>query len=138
VKLLVDTCVWSLLLRRRAGSAISTGENSTLVSLREAVKDGRAAILGAIRQELLSGVRDELQFERLRSELAAFPDERVTTFDFEEAARLFNICRKHGVECGATDVLICAVAAREQFEILTSDKGLIRCIETLRAEGLRH
>ena len=92
-------------------------------------------VIGPIRQEVLSGIRSAAQFEQLRRALASFPDEPITTQHYEEAARLFNLCRSRGVECGSTDILICAIAAQRQWSILTYDKGLQRCIETLRAEG---
>ena len=41
-----------------------------------------------------------------------------------------------GVECGSTDILICAVAVQMHYDILTYDKGLKRCIQLLRTEGL--
>lgn len=107
-----------------------------LAALTDAIQDGRVAMLGPIRQEVLSGIKEAAQFERLRSALEPFEDEPLTTADYEEAARLFNVCRQSGVECGATDVLICAVAARMKWEILTSDGGLKRCVDVLRGAGL--
>ena len=136
MKILVDTCAWSLLLRRKSQVATNEDEQLMLTSLTEAIGDGRVAIIGPIRQEILSGIREASQFEKLRTALASFPDEPLSTNDYEEAARLFNLCSGRGVECGATDVLICAVAARNRWDILTSDGGLRRCIEVLRAEGL--
>ena len=136
MKVLADTCAWSLLLRRKARAALSSDEQFTLASLKEAIRDGRVVILGPIRQEVLSGIESQAQFEKLRSTLAAFPDEPLTTSHFEEAARLFNLCRSRGVECGSTDILICAVVAQRHYDILTYDQGLKRCIQVLRAEGL--
>ena len=136
MKVVIDTCVWSLLLRRRQGAGLSDEEQRMLATLTDAIQDGRVAMLGPIRQEVLSGIKEAAQFEKLRSALAAFEDEPLTTTYFEEAARLFNLCRQRGVECGATDVLICAVAARMKWEILTSDGGLKRCVDVLRDAGL--
>lgn len=136
MKILADTCAWSLLLRRRDKSALNGEEQSLLAALTEAIRDGQVAIVGPIRQEILSGIKETAQFEKLRDALASFPDEPLTTAHHEEAARLFNLCRRHGVECGATDVLICAVAAGKRWAILTSDGGLKRCIEVLQSEGL--
>jgi predicted nucleic acid-binding protein len=93
-------------------------------------------MIGPIRQEILSGIKDSAQFEKLRSTLNAFPDEPITTPHYEEAARLFNRCRSRGVQCGSVDMLLCAVAAKERWSILTRDEGLKRCIELLRNEGL--
>jgi hypothetical protein len=136
VKVLVDTCVWSLALRRKNRTALSANEQRMVASLTQAIQDGRVAMIGPIRQEVLSGIKNSAQFEKLRSALEAFPDEPLTTLHYEEAARLFNLCRGHGVECGPVDILICAVAARQHWTILTSDQGLKRCMDVLKTEKL--
>lgn len=124
------------MLRRRNTSVLSGEEQSILASLTEAIQDGRVAMIGPVRQEVLSGIRHQAQFQRLRSALAAFPDVEIKTSHYEEAARLFNLCRSRGAECGATDILICAIAIQMQWSILTNDQGLMRCIQALRSEGL--
>ena len=136
MKVLVDTCAWSLLLRRKARTALSGDEQFTLASLKEAIRDGRVVLIGPVRQEVLSGIKAQAQFEKLRNSLAAFADEPLTTHHFEEAARLFNLCRSRGVECGSTDILICAIAVQMHYVILTYDQGLKRCMKVLRAESL--
>jgi hypothetical protein len=123
-------------MRRRKGAVISGDEQLVLASLTEIIKVGRVAIIGPIRQEVLSGIKYLVQFEKLRFALEAFPDEPLTTLHHEEAARLYNLCRSRGVECGSTDILICAVAVQTQWTILTYDHGLKRCVEVLRSEGL--
>lgn len=135
MKVIADACAWSLSLRRRNQAELSRVEQTVHAELMEALEDGRVMVIGPIRQEVLSGIRSAAQFEQLRRALASFPDEPITTQHYEEAARLFNLCRSRGVECGSTDILICAIAAQRQWSILTYDKGLQRCIETLRAEG---
>jgi predicted nucleic acid-binding protein len=122
VKVLVDTSVWSLALRRRR-NANADPVTSVLAAL---VEDGRVAIIGAIRQELLSGVRDAAHFERLRDHLRAFPDTETTTEDHEEAAGLYNRCREKGIQGSNTDFLICAVAIRYGAPILTTDEDFKR------------
>ncbi len=107
-----------------------------LKSLTDAIQDGRVVIIGPIRQEVLSGIQELAQFDKLRAALEAFRDEELKTAHYEEAARMFNLCRSHGVECGSTDILMCAVAAKMRCAILTYDQGLLRCTEILRAEGL--
>ena len=54
--------------------------------------------------------RTWLNLRNCEAALEAFRDEPITTHHYEEAARLFNLCRSHGVECGSIDILICAVA----------------------------
>jgi predicted nucleic acid-binding protein len=136
VKVLVDACVWSLMLRRRGKTVLSYEEASARASLTEAIENDSVVIIGPIRQEVLSGIRDQAQFAKLRTRLAAFHDVPLSAVHYEEAARLFNLCRQRGVECGATDILICAVASQMRWSILTNDRGLERCIQVLRAEGL--
>jgi hypothetical protein len=136
MKVLVDTCTWSLLLRRRHGTVLSAEEQGTVALLRDAIQDRRVAIIGPVRQEVLSGVKHEAQFKRLLAALEGFPDVQLYRHHFEEAARLFNLCQARGLACGSTDILICAVASVEGLDLLTSDQGLRRCVEVLRGEGL--
>jgi predicted nucleic acid-binding protein len=136
LKLIVDTCVWSLSLRRQDKTKINTDEQQIVAQLREAIQENRAVIIGAIRQEILSGIRNQAQFSKTEELLDPFRDEDVAAEDYVETARLFNLCQDHGVQCGPTDILICAVAARRQYGILTYDQGLRRCIEVLKSEGL--
>lgn len=135
MKVLVDACIWSLALRRKPGK-LNPEEQSRVSALSGLIQDGRAVLVGVIRQEVLSGIRDSRQFERTLQLLDAFPDEEVKACDHVEAARLFNLCRGRGVECGTIDMLLCAVAIRREWEILTSDQGLRRCMGALRAEGI--
>ena len=136
MKVIVDTCVWSLSLRRRSAARLKTGEQQMVAQLREAIQDGNALIVGPIRQEILSGIRDKAQFAKTEGLLDPFRDEEITAGDYVEAARLYNLCRDHGVECGPLDILICAVAVRNHYDILTYDAGLGRFIAVLR--GVYH
>lgn len=133
MKILVDSYVWSLALRRRPDAPFKPEEQQLKRSLEEAIEEGRVATIGPIRQELLSGVRDTASFERLRSALAAFPDEPLVREDFEEAAACYNLCQERGLICGPIDLLICAVALRRNWSILTSDSTLKRCQEAIMA-----
>lgn len=136
MKILIDSCVWPLALRRKNKAILSKEEQRLVAVLSEAIQDGRVAIVGPIRQEVLSGIKETVQFERLRGALGAFPDVPITTTHYEEAARLYNLCRTRGVECGAIDILLCAVASRERWGILTNDDGLKRCVEVLKSEKI--
>jgi predicted nucleic acid-binding protein len=115
MKVLVDTSVWSLALRRRAPAHPMVDE------LRRLVAHGRAALVGPVRQEILSGIRDPVAFERLRDHLRAFPDEPIISADYERAADAFNRCHAKGIQGSNTDFLLCAVAERHRFPILTTD-----------------
>ena len=121
MKVLVDTSVWSLALRRRAGA-----EGPEVQELRSLVDEGRIAMIGPIRQELLSGIRTAALFGRLRDHLRPYSDEELETADFERAAEHFNTCRAQGVQGSNTDFLICAVAERRKLPILTTDADFSR------------
>jgi hypothetical protein len=136
MKTIVDTCVWSLALRRQDQTKMAQGDLEMIAQLQEAIREGRVVIIGPIRQEILSGIRNKARFAKTQALLEPYRDEEIEAEDFVEAARLFNVCRDHGVECGPVDMLICAVAVRMHYDILTYDQGLKRCIQVLRAEGL--
>jgi hypothetical protein len=53
-----------------------------------ASQDGRARLIGAIRQELLPGIRDPAQFEQLKTYLRAFSDEPASAINAGLAASL--------------------------------------------------
>lgn len=121
MKVVVDTSVWSLALRRCTKPA-----NAAVHELRSLIDEGRVAMLGVIRQELLSGIRTPDTFERLRDHLRPFSDEPLETADFERAAEHCNTCRAQGVQGSNTDFLICAVAERRSLPILTADADFTR------------
>lgn len=120
MQVLVDTSIWSLALRRHQGQ-LSVAEKERVASLQELIQDGRARLIGPIRQELLSGIREPAQFEKLREQLRAFPDERLTAEDYERAAQLSNDCRRKGLAGSGVDLLICAVAIARGWHLFTSD-----------------
>jgi predicted nucleic acid-binding protein len=118
MKVLVDTPIWSLALRRRH-DVRNTPAREELTAL---IEDGRVAMIGPIRQELLSGLKDRAQFERVSAHLRAFSDTEILTSDYEEAASFYNLCRARGIQGSNTDFLICAIAARNEFSIYTTDR----------------
>lgn len=124
MRVLVDTPVWSLALRRRARQLHPDQERLT-EELAELIREGRAQLLGPIRQELLSGIRHDAQFHRLRHHLRAFNDVRLTTTDYEEAARAFNYCRSRGVAGSGVGFLICAVALAHRWPVFTTDRDFL-------------
>ncbi|MEP6779245.1 MAG: PIN domain-containing protein [Gemmatimonadaceae bacterium] len=116
MNVLVDTSVWSLALRRTTGTAAHATHELT-----ELIREGRVTMLGAIRQELLSGIKTVPQFEKLRDILRSFPDAPLGHLVHEKAADCFNACRKAGVQGSNTDFLICAAAMHLKAAIFTTD-----------------
>lgn len=127
MKVIVDTCVWSLALRRKREEQ----NNAYLVELQELIKEFRVQLIGPIRQEILSGIASENQYTKLKTYLSAFPDLEIKTEMYEEAARFFNLNRAKGIQGSNTDFLICAVGISHDLPILTFDKDFERFQQTL-------
>jgi predicted nucleic acid-binding protein len=120
VNVLVDTSIWSLALRRKARD-LHPMERAAVAELTNLIQEGRARIIGVIRQELLSGIKTPSQYEKLRDILRSFPDEPVTTVDYEAAAKAGNDCRARGVAVSVSDILICAIAISRDWSIFAAD-----------------
>jgi predicted nucleic acid-binding protein len=125
MKVLVDTSVWSLALRRPKNATLSPEQQSVVTALADLMRDGRAVMIGAIRQELLSGIKSQAGFEALKSTLTAFEDVPLTMQDYEKAAEVFNACRANGVQGSSTDFLICAVSINHQLPIFSVDNDFL-------------
>ena len=121
MRVLPNTPIWSAALRRAEG--IVSGYRAEMTRL---VNQGTVEIIGPIRQEILSGIRDHKQFELLKARIEDFPDISLRTRHFELAADFSNQCRKHGILGSHTDFIICSVAHIEKLSIFTVDKDFER------------
>jgi predicted nucleic acid-binding protein len=126
MSVLVDTSVWSLALRR-ARPMVSPH----VARLADLVRSGEVVLIGPIRQEILSGIRNRAHFVRMRDHLASFPDLPLRTDDFVRAAEHANTCRAGGVQGSSTDFVITAVSERYDLEILTTDRDFERFARVL-------
>ena len=122
---LVDTPIWSTALRRTS-TKLNPREQRLTTALQELIRDGRAQLLGPVRQELLSGIRQETSFRKLRDQLHAFDEPRIEVADYEEAAHINNQCRSRGIAGSAIDFLICATASRRGWQVFTTDQDFAR------------
>ena len=61
MKVLVDTCIWSLALRRDQND-----KNALVFTLRELINDVRVQMIGSIRQEILSGIKSKTNLNDLK------------------------------------------------------------------------
>lgn len=116
MRVLADTSIWSLALRRD-----DRARSPEVAEFRRLISAHVVEIMGPIRQEVLSGIREQAQFERLETHLAAFPDIPLQADDYVTAAKFFNLCRAKGIQGANTDFLICAVAVRRDLAIFTAD-----------------
>lgn len=122
--ILVDTCVWSLTLRRSRPASALSGPAATLRALID--EDEPVAIPGVVLQEVLSGVTEPQTHARLSRALAPFPLMLATRLDHLLAADLANLCRRRGIAWSAPDCLIAAQAIENHAPLLTTDGDFAR------------
>jgi predicted nucleic acid-binding protein len=120
MRVLVEACVWSKVLRRKAP------DRDLAALIEDLIRDERIVLIGPIRQELLSGVPNPAQFELLRKALDPFEEIPLRAEHFIRAAEFSNQCRRKGIQGSTIDFLICAVAAVEELQILTTDSDFLR------------
>jgi predicted nucleic acid-binding protein len=105
--------------------------------LKDFVNDGRVVMIGPIRQELLSGISNPSQFNKLKHTLSFFEDIILKTDHFVKAAEFSNLCRKNGIQGSTTDFLICAVSNLEKLSIFTVDNDFINYNKYLKIKLLK-
>ncbi len=137
MKVLVDTSVWSLAFRRNQDQ-LNAEQKIVVDLLMRLISDNNALMVGPVRQELLSGIRDRRIFDGLRGEARHFSDLPIQTSDYETAAEFRNICLSLGLAAKSIDILICAVAARTRYPILTLDKAFQKYSEHLNVPLYRY
>jgi predicted nucleic acid-binding protein len=126
----VDTPVWSIGFRRRSQD-LNSDEIRLKNALGELAEEGKALLIGPVRQELLSGLREQSQFNRMVRILQPFQGADIKTDDYENAARMSNLCTARGVANTSVDMLICAVAVASGVPILTTDRDFLRYVRVL-------
>ena len=89
MSVIIDTSIWSGVFRKG-------GDRRHAKVVETLSRRGQVDLLGPIRQEVLSGIRDAAQFDFIRERLAAFADLALEKADYEQAAALFNRCRAQG------------------------------------------
>jgi len=117
MKVLIDTPIWSLAFRKKKDNV----NNKTIERLINLIRNGNIAIIGPIRQEVLSGISDNNKFNDIKEKLSIFTDYDIQTSDYEFAAECSNECRKNGIQGSHTDFLICAISIKNDWEIFTED-----------------
>ena len=125
MRVLVDTCVWSDVLRK------NSPDNDLKMKVRDLISDSRVVMIGPIRQELLSGISDNTKFEVIRNKLSAFADIELQSGYFVQAAEFSNRCRVAGIQGSNTDFLICSVACSLNLLIFTRDNDFDQYVKHL-------
>jgi hypothetical protein len=126
MKVLVDTPIWSYALR-----SPNNKYQFEINELTFLIRNQRALIIGPIRQEILSGYSDPRKFKKLKEKLSYFDNTLILNSDYELAAEFCNMCRSKGIQGSHTDFLICAVAARLDVPVFTTDNDFRQYQKTI-------
>lgn len=118
MKIIVDTSVWSLALRRPAPA-----KQPKVQKLEELIQIGEGiTLLGIIVTELLQGVRDKGRFQELKGALEPFPLIEPSRDNYLFAADLANRCLAKGIQASTIDFLIAATAIQHEASLMTTDQ----------------
>ena len=133
MRVLVDTGVWARFLRVKPLPA-----DPHVAEFRRLREEGVVALIGPIRQEILSGAAPRERFEQLREVLRAFPEIVLWADDYEQAAEFYNLCRSKGEQATNVDLLLCAVSARHPVAIYSLDLDFKRLARLLPIKLHQH
>ncbi len=118
MRILVDTSVWSLALRRPLGVV-----NEEAILLKTIIEQGEDIyLLGIILQEVLQGIRTSKGFLALKEYFKAFPLIDLTREDYVKATELRNQLIGKGRQVSTIDVLIASAAISHRCQLFTADK----------------
>ena len=123
--ILVDTSVWIDYFRNR-------GTEQCLILERIIVSDVEYGITGLIYQEVLQGARTQADFDLLENYLGSqiLYQPINAQVCFQEAARLYFLCRRQGVTIlSSIDCLIARIAIENDLILLHSDLDYVRIAE---------
>ncbi|MFH1703979.1 MAG: PIN domain-containing protein [Nitrospirota bacterium] len=118
MKILVDTSIWSLALRRKPERV--NPEATILKMIIEQRED--IYLLGIILQEVLQGIKNPKDFYVLKDYLGAFPLIELMREDYIKAAELKNHLMKKGKQVSTIDALIASSAISYSCYLFTTDR----------------
>ena len=125
--ILVDTTVWIDFF-----NGIPTPQVNRLVEFIKK-KEG-ICIIGIILTEVLQGIKEDKEFEEVKSlltELPIYEPKGIQTYF--RAAQIYRKCRKEGYTLRKTiDCVIAAIAIENDFALLHNDKDfdlIAKCVE---------
>ena len=112
-KIIVDTSIWIEYFRNNEKYVPLIEKNLSLENI---------LITGLIIAELLHGVKGSREYEMLSGSIAAVPYVECVYEDWIKTGKILNDLKKKGISIPLTDVLIAAVAHRENAAVFTLDR----------------
>lgn len=110
---LVDTCIWIPFFNRP--------QSREKQALDELLDDDRVALVGPIVTEILLGFRRDEQADWVAAELRGIHHVALSWDDWRAAAQLGRALRAGGHVLPQTDLVIAAVALKNDWRVWTTD-----------------
>jgi len=118
--ILLDTSVLSAVLRRRRKGDREQAVSARLNQLLQG--EDQVALPGIVFQELLSGIAEPTQYQRVAAVAReSFPILLATEGDHLKAADLVNAAARRGFALSTPDALIAAQAVNRRGRLFTTD-----------------
>jgi predicted nucleic acid-binding protein len=117
-KVVIDTSVWVDFFRGTA--------NSKADAIEKLVRSGRAVTCGIVQAELLAGIRDESERERLRQGMSGIEYVETTRSTWTKAGNLAAELRSRGLTLPLSDLVLAAIAVESGYLILSADRHFTR------------
>lgn len=118
--ILLDTSVLSAVFRRRKKGGAEEELTARIAAL--LASDEEVAVPGLVLQELLSGIAEQRQSERVLAALKeSFPVVLATEADHLKAAELANVAAHKGLALSTPNALIAAQAVTRRAHLFTTD-----------------
>ena len=111
--ILADTTVWIEFFRTRS----KTGD-----ILESLIKEGSVWLCGPVLYEILQGVRTEEEKSNVLEMLSELPYVEMSPSLWLKASEISISLRKNGLNLPLSDILIAAVAVKNNFSVFTLDK----------------
>jgi predicted nucleic acid-binding protein len=128
MRVLVDTSVWSLSLRREGPA-----DHVAVVKLTTLIDRNTSLVLtGLILQEILQAFRSDREARRVARYLEPVPLLQLARSDYVAAASLRRRCAAEGVAASTADCQIAAAAIGHKCALLTADADFERIAEVSR------
>ncbi len=131
--ILVDSSVWIYYYRPRVAEKIK----SLLIG---AITRDEIAVNGIIEVEILNGITEEKDFEKVKSDFGAFMTIALGDSVFIAAGELGSSLRRKGFSVPATDLIIAASALTSDCQLIHIDSHFdtIARYTPLNARNLKH
>ncbi|MDJ0763859.1 MAG: PIN domain nuclease [Myxococcota bacterium] len=122
MKVLVDTSVWSLSLRKKGPA-----DHPAVKKLAALLDEGEeVAITGTILQEMLQAFRNSGTAQRMGRYFEAIPILPLGRSEYTAAAAIHRKCAANGIAASTIDCQIAEAAIHHGYTLLTADRDFDR------------